>query len=510
MVAKVEKKWLWSTVSEVLEHDFPFSSLETSQHKGCAKTKHKAQREWQGAIAALENLLRQTFSQSSYSHHNQGLIISGPSPVLTNSEILSRMHSGLFVPDAFNPLALMPEGGDKTQHSEKEANSNRVAKIPVLMADPLAQEQFCLVLTPVFALAMALGENSSGEKSFQFSFSPEVIEQVWQVLRSRIFFTSHHYLQDLEQLIAEFAPQNPDYRIVTHFSRQLLHNLPDEPTIVETRPVSCNLKISSHGKVDRDIQTATSSKSHTDKPIFASESSLNGTKEDGAEIELLQALTHEIRTPLTTIRMLTRSLMRKCKQLSPDIIKRLETIDQECTEQINRMELIFKAVELEATAWKQQGVQLCTVPLEQWFEQSISRWQKQAKRRNVNLDVNLPEHLPTVVSNPAMLDQVLTGLIENFTRKLPTGAQVKVKVTTAGSQLKLQFVSEAKCNSNPFKSLGHLLIFQPETGSLSLNLDVTKNLFQAMGGKLTVRQRHEHGEVLTVFLPLGSQSEVKC
>ncbi|MCY7277683.1 MAG: ATP-binding protein, partial [Phormidesmis sp. CAN_BIN44] len=43
---------------------------------------------------------------------------------------------------------------------------------------------------------------------------------------------------------------------------------------------------------------------------------------------------------------------------------------------------------------------------------------------------------------------------------------------------------------------------QPETGSLSLNLSVTKNLFQALGGKLIVRQRPERGEVFTLFLPL--------
>jgi signal transduction histidine kinase len=30
---------------------------------------------------------------------------------------------------------------------------------------------------------------------------------------------------------------------------------------------------------------------------------------------------------------------------------------------------------------------------------------------------------------------------------------------------------------------------------------VTKNLFEAIGGKLTVRQRPEVGEELTVFLP---------
>jgi signal transduction histidine kinase len=46
------------------------------------------------------------------------------------------------------------------------------------------------------------------------------------------------------------------------------------------------------------------------------------------------------------------------------------------------------------------------------------------------------------------------------------------------------------------------LNFQPETGSLSLNLDVTKHLFQALGGKLIVRQRPQEGEVMTIFLPL--------
>jgi signal transduction histidine kinase len=46
-------------------------------------------------------------------------------------------------------------------------------------------------------------------------------------------------------------------------------------------------------------------------------------------------------------------------------------------------------------------------------------------------------------------------------------------------------------------------MFQPETGNLSLNMNVTKNLFQALGGKFVVRQKPEEGEVLTIFLPLG-------
>jgi hypothetical protein len=53
-------------------------------------------------------------------------------------------------------------------------------------------------------------------------------------------------------------------------------------------------------------------------------------------------------------------------------------------------------------------------------------------------------------------------------------------------------------------SLGQLLMFQPETGAITLNIAATKHLFQAIGGKLIVRQRPQNGEVLTIFLPVGS------
>ncbi|MFP3325425.1 histidine kinase dimerization/phospho-acceptor domain-containing protein, partial [Planococcus sp. SIMBA_160] len=77
------------------------------------------------------------------------------------------------------------------------------------------------------------------------------------------------------------------------------------------------------------------------------------------DVELLQALTHEVRTPLTTIRMLTRLLLKR-KDLGSDVLKRLRVIDQECSEQINRMELIFQATELEGKA--NTGVQLTPIP----------------------------------------------------------------------------------------------------------------------------------------------------
>jgi signal transduction histidine kinase len=151
-------------------------------------------------------------------------------------------------------------------------------------------------------------------------------------------------------------------------------------------------------------------------------------------------------------------------------------------------------------------VQLVPTSLDDLLQQSIPRWKKQAQRRNVVLEVGLPKKLPQVVSDPAMLDQVLTGLMEKCTRSLSGGGQIRVEVTTAGHQLKLQFCTESPCHHNPLKALGQLLMFQPETGSLSLNLDVTKHLFHRLGGKLIVRQRSQQGEIFTIFLPLGTNA----
>ncbi|MBR8828806.1 MAG: HAMP domain-containing histidine kinase [Gomphosphaeria aponina SAG 52.96 = DSM 107014] len=431
--------------------------------------KAKAEREWFGAIASLENILLATIDTNI--HQQQGLFLCGPTPVLSNIQINSHLHLGIFTPEnALIPFQL-------TGSNQVEITCPVTMQLPLLPKDPITSEQFCLVLTPSFGLIMVLGENHTGRTAFQFSFAPETISEAWSILRSRLVLFNHHQLSKLDGIFQQFTPPTPDYRLISQFTRQLLQNLPELPLLTERKN-----SLRDKQKWQKVINKPSQPK----------------------EVELLQALTHEIRTPLTTIRTLTRLLLKRAK-LTPDVVKHLETIDTECTEQINRMELIFRATELETQQDRDKTVKLTPICLEQMFQQSIPRWQKQAQRRNVILDVILPQTLPTVVSDPGMLDQVLTGLMEKFTRSLPNGGQIQVQVTTAGDRLKLQLLSQCTYKStNPLKSLGQLLMFQPETGSLCLNLNVTKNLFQALGGKLTVRQ-HSQGEVFTIFLPLGSQ-----
>lgn len=524
------QKWLFTTLSEVLTRkdkgDRVCTSTETdavvsqdgstvtveNAHRRpisqTARERLKVEREWTGAIAALETLLLQTLEREPNQRVPvKGLVLAGPVPVLSHPSVISHLHTGIFTAEQFNALALMPFQLPPAPATITPVATNTASELSLLPADPLADEQFCLVLTSNFSLVMVLGEDDTGTPSFQFSFDPEAVQEAWRSLRARVLLTSRHQLSHLDNLIQQFPPIAPDYRIVMQFSRYLLKHLPEE--VMEAK---------SEGR-SRETEEASSRSSEHWVVEFPKHTEHAYKAQDCPDVELLQALTHEIRTPLTTIRTLTRSLLKR-RDLAPDVLRRLEVIDHECTEQINRMELIFRAVEVVTSEVNQAPVHLSPMSLGQLLQQSIPRWQKQALRRNVTLDVVLPQKLPAVVSNPLMLDQVLTGLMENFTRTLPTGGHIQVEVTRAGDQLKLQLQSLAdpdslghpKSADSGFKSIGQLLMFQPETGSLSLNLNVTKNLFQVLGGKLIVRQRPQQGEVLTIFLPLelGNTEVVSC
>ncbi|MGE5659963.1 MAG: sensor histidine kinase [Actinomycetota bacterium] len=511
----------------------------------------KAQREWYGAIAALNQILsrgkggtatvKTEFPDSlgngvtptATPDTEEGIVLSGPTPVLTDPVLASHFATWIFTstPDpaeswlfrqARHPLPLLPAPADASVTSPAAT-----PELPLLSGDPLANEQFCLVLTANFSLMMVLGEKANGIPAFQFSFEPEVVKQAWTVLRQRAgegllgssdqegevtFHQLAHHLTKLDALFEQFPPIAPDYKTVMQFTTKLLQNLPVPKG--EGRRV----------KEDKLSPTGMSAKFQAGTEELLPSSACASATPAGfclypaKEVELLQAIAHEVRTPLATIRTLTRLLLKR-PNLDPVVVKRLEMIDSECTAQIDRFSLIFRAVELEESQAKQESNerdlsgQLAAISLAQVFQSNLPRWQKQAAQRNHTLEVILPQKLPTVVSDPTMLDQVLTGLIENFTRTLPTGSHIQVGVMLAGNQLKLQLESQLQPGTTdrptfsatpttPLKSIGPLLMFQPETGSLTLNLSVTKNLFRAAGGKLVVRQRPEKGEVMTIFLPL--------
>ena len=256
----------------------------------------RAEMEWQSAVLSLGHLLRQTLSdtheknrssrQSSRFFQAQrkppaGLLLSGPFPVIDQPDLTVRLSNWVFIPPPLDQLSqafsqLMP-ADDKPP-----ADTAAARVLPLIDGDPLASERFCLLLTERFSVVLVLGRDADNDLRFQFSFTPAVISQVWQLLGSRIFVPTQKQLDFLDPLVEKFAPKDPDYKIVSQFSRWMLSSLPaPKPNPIIERIVSV------------PGESGSSQESH------------------GLDTELLKAMVHEICTPLTTIRTLTRSLIRR-------------------------------------------------------------------------------------------------------------------------------------------------------------------------------------------------------
>ncbi|WP_225886731.1 sensor histidine kinase [Pseudanabaena sp. ABRG5-3] len=329
--------------------------------------------------------------------------------------------------------------------------NTQVISIP--KSDVLNQEWFCILVTETFSILVLSSPNSH---SCLWSLHPQAIQTAIATLSPRIRRQEQQTL--FQTKLQQFPLTMPPYQIMARFGAILMA----QSSIHQELPIP-------------EIQ----------------------------EVDIIKAITHEVRTPLTTIRMLVRSLKRR-KDVSTEVKTRLDRVDAECTEQIERFNLIFEAAQLDS-----YPIMLEATQIEEILGDGFMRWQEHAGRRQISLEMILPTEIPAIYSNGLLLSQVLNGLVDRLVRSFPPDSHIQLILTSAGEYLKLQFQSQVPQQGGGdlplLKAVGQWLMLQPETGTLSLSLPTTKTLLKALGGKLTVRMHSStaayDGEILTIFLP---------
>ncbi len=225
------------------------------------------------------------------------------------------------------------------------------------------------------------------------------------------------------------------------------------------------------------------------------------------EAKLLSAISHEVRTPLATIRTLISSTLKKYN-MDESMRSRLIQIDNECNEQIDRFGLIFNAAELVSNEVPTLN-SLAKINLAEIFKKLVPLWKEQLNRRGISLKIDIPNQLPQILSDSEKLELMLRGLIDKNTRGLKEGSTLILELRPAGQKLKLQLKVQ-KLDSKKKEilqkdngsDLGPVLNWNPQTGSLQLSQNATQKLLASLGGHVT--QRRDTG--LTVFFPISDSN----
>ena len=412
---------------------------------------------WWAALEVIQESLMERRVQA-------GLWMAAPLPALYEPDLLHRLNGWVWAPEnleSLSPLhAALPGSG---RSSLKNAG---FCRLPLESRD--GDDPLLLVITPELQLALAIN-GKPGERQLLMRCDAESLSDALRMVGERIEASETALADQLRAQLTDLGPLRND----PDFDRCFWPHLAEKLT--ESAP---SLTLQSF----QDPADSQQTPAH--------------------ELSLLEAMTHEVRTPLATIRTLIRSLLRR-KDLPSVVANRLQQIDVECSEQIDRFGLIFQAAELQR---KPSETQLARTDLGAILQTLEPGWREQLDRRGVTLQLGLDSDLPEVLSDARRLEPMLGGLIDRVSRGLPSGSRLLLQLQPAGARLKLQLQvrsqsSDAAADDDAEKEqVGTVLSWEPSTGSLQLSQDATRQLMASLGGRYQARRKRD----LTVFFPVAS------
>jgi two-component system sensor histidine kinase KdpD len=122
-----------------------------------------------------------------------------------------------------------------------------------------------------------------------------------------------------------------------------------------------------------------------------------------------------------------------------------------------------------------------------------------------DVDVHLPESLPPVKADPALLERVVANLVDNALAHSPEASPVRIEAGEVGGKVLIRVIdrgpgippTEREGIFQPFQRLGD----SPSRGAgVGLGLAVAQGFTHAMGGQLTVDETPGGGTTMVVEL----------
>jgi two-component system sensor histidine kinase KdpD len=215
---------------------------------------------------------------------------------------------------------------------------------------------------------------------------------------------------------------------------------------------------------------------------------------------LLSSVSHDLRTPLSTITGATTTLLEPGPDASAeDQHMLLTTIHQESC---RLQRLVNNLLDLTRLESGQVRVVKEWVPLEEVVGSAVSRMEDQLDKRP--LDVQLPD--AWIPLDPVLFEQVLLNLLDNAVKFSPVGTPIEIHGRLTGTQAILVVADhgpgippgeEERIFDKLFR--GTRTAATPGAG---LGLAICRGILQAHGGSIRALTRPEGGTQFIIELPM--------
>lgn len=231
-----------------------------------------------------------------------------------------------------------------------------------------------------------------------------------------------------------------------------------------------------------------------------------GRRSEELKAALLDSVSHDLRTPLATIRASAGTLADPSVPLTLDGARAAaQEIDQEADRLANLVSGLLDMSRVTAGVLETRPE---TMPVSELVMPALQRARGALGPRPIQLEI--PDDLPAVVVDPVLVSQILDNLLENVARHTPDDAPVRILASPRGGSVTIRV--EDGGPGVPTEAMPHLFekfYRAPSRRGSSrqgtgLGLAVVKGMAEAVGGSVVAARSELGGLSVDVTLPVAS------
>ncbi len=227
---------------------------------------------------------------------------------------------------------------------------------------------------------------------------------------------------------------------------------------------------------------------------------------DRMKSDFIATLSHEFRTPLTSINMsvdiLNQELLGPLNERQKELIYSTKEDAQRLTK-LARELLQLSKLESGKQHFKNEELNVRSL-----VEFTMRPLQIQFQEKNVRLVSDISEALPTLVADEQQLSWVLTNLITNALKHTNAGGSVEVRVKQQQNHMlfEVEDTGQGIAPENlqrifdKFVQVKNVAATTP--GSVGLGLAIAKEIVETYGGRIWVESTLGKGSTFSFYLPL--------
>ena len=228
-------------------------------------------------------------------------------------------------------------------------------------------------------------------------------------------------------------------------------------------------------------------------------------QQEALRANLLRAISHDLRTPLTAISGNAGILMENASVLDAAKRRQLYTsIYDDSMWLANLVENLLSVSRIENGT-----IRLKMEPelLEEVFQEALTHLDRKAKEHTIT--VELPDDMLMAKMDARLIVQVVINIVNNAIKYTPPASHVQVSARKRGESVEVRIADDGPGISDEAKAKLFDMFYTANNArgdgrrGLGLGLSLCRSIVQAHGGSITVEDNYPKGAIFSFTLPLA-------